>query len=282
MSADPTMRRLRGEYHRRIAREVLRVNEDGVPNNADRGSETSKRIAAGILEEGKLRPVVGTLKGQEAGRLFETATSAYLEKAFALVTHLRPGSWVFSVGRNIRDFAQFRHLTRMRELLDRHSELRTILGDYIVKPDIVVARRPVPDEEVNRYRQLVEGDEVASGTPLRETNSSAPLLHASVSCKWTIRSDRSQNARTEALNLIRHRKGNTPHIVVVTAEPLPGRLASIALGTGDVDCVYHFALPEMRSAVTRDGTDSDAELLEALTKGDRLRDVSDLPFDLAI
>ncbi|MBO9364254.1 MAG: restriction endonuclease, partial [Roseiflexus sp.] len=64
------------------------------------------------------------------------------------------------------------------------------------------------------------------------------MLHASISRKWTIRSDRSQNIRTEAMNLIRNRKGHTPHIVAVTAEPLPTRIASLALGTGDLDCVY--------------------------------------------
>lgn len=63
--------------------------------------------------------------------------------------------------------------------------------------------------------------------------------------KTFLESDRSQNARTEALNLIRNRKGRLPHISVVTAEPTPWRLASVALGTGDLDCVYHFALHEL-------------------------------------
>ena len=83
-------------------------------------------------------------------------------------------------------------------------------------------------------------DPLAELTPLRSANSLVPILHASVSCKWTIRSDRSQNARTEGLNLVRNRKGPTPHIVVVVGEPLPARIASIAFGTGDIDCVYHF------------------------------------------
>jgi hypothetical protein len=79
-------------------------------------------------------------------------------------------------------------------------------------------------------------------SPLREVNQKnkpKELLHAVISCKWTIRSDRSQNTRTEALNLIRNHKGNLPHIMAITAEPLPTRIASIALGTGDLDSVYH-------------------------------------------
>ena len=46
----------------------------------------------------------------------------------------------------------------------------------------------------------------------------------------------------------RNRKGNLPHIVVVTGEPMPARIASLALGTGDIDCVYHFALYELVDA----------------------------------
>lgn len=82
-------------------------------------------------------------------------------------------------------------------------------------------------------------DSVTRMSALRSSNGGKPILHASISCKWTIRSDRAQNARSEALNLIRNRKGNLPHVMVVTAEPTPSRLASIALGTGDIDCVYH-------------------------------------------
>lgn len=36
-----------------------------------------------------------------------------------------------------------------------------------------------------------------------------------------------------------------PHIVVMVAEPMPNRLASLALGTGDVNCVYYFILCEL-------------------------------------
>lgn len=282
MTDTPRMAQLRWAYHRNLIEGVLRIDGAGVPNNADRGSESSKRIALRILEEIGAEPASGRLSGQAAGRVFESATKEYLESAFSNLDHLRPGEWEFSVGQNIREFAQFRHLTEIRELVERNNELRTILGDYIVKPDIVVARRPVSDDEINAAGALVEGGLIARRTPLRAVNSSVPILHASVSCKWTIRSDRSQNARTEALNLIRNRKGNTPHIVVVTAEPLPGRLASSAMGTGDVDCVYHWALTEMGAAVGAVGADSDRELLAAMVEGGRLRDVGDLPFDLAV
>ena len=61
------------------------------------------------------------------------------------------------------------------------------------------------------------------------------------------RSERISQLRN--LNLIRNRKGPLPHIVAVTAEPLPTRIAALALGTGDLDCVYHFALPELEASI---------------------------------
>jgi hypothetical protein len=103
-----------------------------------------------------------------------------------------------------------------------------------------------------------------------------------VADKWTIRSDRSQNARTEGLNLIRNRKDHTPHIVIVTGEPYPNRIASLALGTGDIDCVYHFALNELMSAADELNNDSVLDILDTIVRGKRLRDISDLPFGLVV
>ena len=98
----------------------------------------------------------------------------------------------------------------------------------------------------------------------------------------TIRSDRSQNSRSEALNLIRNRRGKLPHVVVVNAEPLPSRLASVALGSGDIDCVYHFALAELQQTVRDLRLEDSSEALDIMVNGKRLKDISDLPLDLAV
>ena len=70
--------------------------------------------------------------------------------------------------------------------------------------------------------------------------------------------------------------------MAVTAEPLPTRLAALALGTGDLDCVYHVALPELTKAVEQVENEDQADMLQMLVNGRRLRDISDLPLDLAI
>lgn len=201
--------------------------------------------------------------------------------------HLRPGSWeVKQLGNksSIRtsSFTQYEHLAYLQELTNENARLKTILGnDYMVAPDIVVYRMPVDEDELNAPFAVAD-DMSARMTSLRRLNNDKPILHASISAKWTMRSDRAQNSRTEALNLIRNRKGSLPHIVVVTGEPVPSRIASLALGTGDIDCVYHFALYELVEAVEECGREDITELLDTLIAGKRLKDISDLPLDLSV
>ncbi len=280
---------LRRRYHESICGQVLR-SRNGVPNNADRSSKSSQKLALGIARHIGCEVFEGNLPGQTAGVMFERLTRDFLRDSFGLLSHLRPGKWRFVVVGfdegvwSIASFEQYEHLSRLAEALRGNRELMAALGqDYLVTPDVIVARYPVPDEEINARETVVMGS-VAVHTPLRASNR-APgslILHASISCKWTIRSDRSQNIRTEALNLIRNRKGHTPHIVAVTAEPMPTRISSLAMGTGDIDCVYHFALPELQAAVEEYGNEEQKEALDVMVGGRRLRDISDLPFDLAI
>jgi hypothetical protein len=277
-----SLEQLRKAYHEEICRQILGYRA-GVPNIADGSSKRSIQLAQGILTRMQFSPCPEPPKGQRAGALFESRTRDYLEKAFHLIQHLRPGDWTFSVHGDVTVFDQYEHLTDLAQVLAQHPALRATLGDYLVKPDIVVGRSPVSDQEINQDADILLGD-MATLTPLRADNfpDPKPILHASISCKWTIRSDRSQNARTEGLNLIRNRKGNTPHIVIVTAEPLPSRIASVALGTGDLDCVYHMALHELGESIEEVGDETLSEMFNLLVDGKRLRDISDLPFDLAI
>ncbi|MGH9437968.1 MAG: NgoMIV family type II restriction endonuclease, partial [Terriglobia bacterium] len=186
-------------------------------------------------------------------------------------------------GRNrleIARYEQYEHLVALDNSSKKDPELAAALGsDYTITPDILVVRNLEEDSAINEPKLLIDAD-VARHASLRKSNAGLPLLPASISCKWTIRSDRAQNARSEALNLIRNRKGRLPHVMVVTGEPLPSRLASIALGTGDIDCVYHFALDELINSV-RSLPDAE-ETVKIMVDGKRLKDISDLPLDLAV
>lgn len=280
----------RKKYHKALVENrVLTITEDGIASNADSSNAPSKAIAKTLAE--RLGAMVGTkVKGQTSGTLFEQVTMQFLVDTFPKLQHLRPGDWtVLNLGNQnavkTSDFAQYEHLAYLSQLVSENRQLSTMLGNgYMIAPDIVVYRSLYDDEELNRDNIFIN-DDVCKMAALRKKNGGKPILHASVSAKWTMRSDRAQNSRTEALNLIRNRKGHLPHIVVVTGEPLPSRLASLALGTGDLDCVYHFALYELMEAVQEYGShgrEDIVETLENLVEGKRLKDISDLPLDLSV
>ncbi|HET9180212.1 MAG TPA: NgoMIV family type II restriction endonuclease [Terriglobia bacterium] len=256
----------------------------GIPSNADRDSITSTKIARGIFEriESKGKPS-DRLAGQISGSKFEQVTRSFIEKTFEALGALRPGTWDFNpVRKAIDDFEQYNHLAELARLARKTAELAVLLGnDYVIAPDILLVRQPEPDKIINAKRIIVDED-VALLASIRKHNNTLPILHASISCKWTLRSDRAQNARSEALNLIRNRKGRSPHIAVVTGEPLPSRLASLALGTGDLDCVYHFALPELIASVGKLHLEDPDRLVKTMVEGKRLKDIADLPLDLAV
>lgn len=279
---------LRQAYHRMICQEIIRTKpgKRSYLNFADGSSRTSVQVAASIAERIGYHDTYTQLMGQTAGARFEQMTVHFLEQAFTLLQNLRPGEWSYVTNAAISMFDQYAHLATLEKIVTQHPELASSLGqDYVIKPDIIIARIPISNEERNRHAHIVdETDAIAQLTPLREENTTEAkaILHASISCKWTLRSDRGQNTRTEALNLIRNRKGHTPHIIAVTAEPLPSRIASLALGTGDLDCIYHFALYELEAALKECDNEDQLDMLYTLLNGRRLRDISDLPFDLAI
>jgi len=279
----------RRSFHAALMQQVLRANEAGIPSNADSSNGPSLAIAKGILKRLGAEATGARLAGQMSGSKFEAIVCKFVSQTFPKLPHLRPGKWtVQQIGGRERTliarYEQYSHLIALDRAAKKDPELAAALGnDYTIAPDIVVLRDLEPDDRINTPTETLVDMEVSRMASLREVNGGGlPLLHASISCKWTIRSDRVQNARSEALNLIRNRKGRLPHVMVVTGEPLPSRLSAIALGTGDIDCVYHFALPELVSAVEELGYGDTLETLKIMIQGKRMKDISDLPLDLAV
>ena len=277
----------RKKYHQALLNNgVLTIDKNGVPSNADTSSRLSKAIAKDIADR-LMAETHEKAVGQTSGAKFEQINMEFLAATFPKLQGIRPGKWhIIKLGnRNsikTSNFVQYEHLEYLSRLVACDTKLAASMGnDYMVAPDIVIYREPLSDEELNTPVILID-DTVALKTDSREKNGGLPILHASISAKWTMRSDRAQNSRTEALNLIRNRKGHLPHIAVVTGEPLPSRLASLALGTGDIDCMYHFALYELVEAVKKTKAEDSIEMLNALIEGRRLKDISDLPLDLSV
>lgn len=289
-AAVATLQSARDDFHRQAIAQRLLALRDGMPTNADSSSVTSVAVARALATSLTARLAVELtttpLPDQSQGTVF-----ALLVKDFVATTMnaIQSNRWLSVSGGSIEKYAQYSHLAEIRRLVRENEELRiTLGGDYVIAPDVVVYREPMNDGD---FSEILAGaaEGWAGSTFIRRRNNSLPIMQASVSCKWTLRSDRAQNARTEALNLLRLRKGRAPAIAVVTAEPLPSRLASLADGTGDVDRVYHFALNELQVAVGQVAQASQTvaaqrqkDDLGRMIKGRRLADISDLPFDLTI
>ena len=277
----------RRRYHAGLlSNEILTIDAKGIPSNADRSSNLSIAIAQGIARR-LMASVQEKALGQTVGAKFEQLNMEFIKQTFPHLQNLRPGKWhIAKLGnRNsikTSSFAQYEHLDYLSQLTKDDARLAASMGnDYMVAPDVVVYRETESDEVINEGEVIVDNS-VCNLSDIRKSCGGLPILHASISAKWTMRSDRAQNSRTEALGLIRNRKGRLPHIVVVTGEPMPARIASLALGTGDIDCVYHFALNELVEAVNETGAEDAAEMLRILITGKRLKDISDLPLDLAV
>lgn len=274
----------RKRFHQQLLDSVLTIDGDGIPSIADKGQKFSKLVSTLLVAKLGNANEATKSSGQHSGHAFEGICLEFIEECFSRLEHLRKGKWncchVTSRKSGISEFEQYSHLRELKELSLKHPDLATALGnEYAIAPDIIISRTPFEDEEINQTEQLVN-DMIARQTPFRKANNETSLLLASISCKWTLRSDRAQNARSEALNLIRNRKGRCPHIMVVTAEPTPSRISSLALGTGDIDCVYHFALPELRESIAETENDEALQSLDIMIEGKRLRDIADLPMDL--
>ena len=283
----PLIAKARKQYHCDIiSNGILTIDANGIPSNADKSSKLSKEIAISIAQA-LMAEVHEKAQGQTSGAKFESVNMSFLRHTFSNMQNLRPGKWhIDKLGnRNTiktSSFAQYEHLEYLSNLTRTDYKLASSLGnDYIIAPDIVIYREPETDAYINMPSVLIDNT-ISTLSSIRRSYCSLPILHASISAKWTMRSDRAQNSRTEALGLIRNRKGHLPHIVVITGEPLPSRLASLGLGTGDIDCLYHFALYELIDAVNKTGAEDSIELIKILVEGKRLKDISDLPLDLSV
>ncbi|UGT63780.1 NgoMIV family type II restriction endonuclease [Nocardia asteroides] len=231
-----------------------------MPNSADVDNGTSLRIAALVLDHLGQQNPNRTGKSDppppgNPGQLLEVQVAADAANELPRLSPLR--AWEVRRGARIIEYAQYRHLDELNKVIAKDPNLRVTLGtDYLIKPDVLVGLRAGPES-----------------VDLR--------LHAAISCKWTIRSDRVQNIRHENSIMIRHRRGRLPHLVTVTAEPLPTRLASIARGTGEVDATYHIAYREMEAAVAEAGTSEQKDAWAEITGQGRVLDYSSLAETLA-
>jgi hypothetical protein len=226
------------------------------------------------------------LSSDAVGQRFAELTREFIHQGLTILGRPMTGGWIVSTSGMeacMDAFGRHTALPEIQRVFAAYPQLRAELDRYcLIAPDIIVARRVGCAELANREREpSLEEKDVERATPSRKGITQACLLHAAISCNWTARGNREQRAPIEVLNLLRGRRGNTPHTMVVTFEALPTRLASLTLGAGDLDCMYHVALDELIEAVGETGSGDQKEVIGALIQDRRLRDISDLPLDLA-
>jgi hypothetical protein len=71
-------------------------------------------------------------------------------------------------------------------------------------------------------------------------------------------------------------------VVVITAETRSTELPFLIWGTPGIDFVYHVALPNIQKTVRKSRNESQIDSIKMMVDAHRLRDISDLPFDLAV
>lgn len=167
-------------------------------------------------------------------------------------------------------FEQYRHLAAARSLgekgadkdvqkavkaVARHAR-RTMDGSRLTRLDTLLAGLDSAlVADADRRRVLIEqlGEESllaldVAGYKQTEGNTDPPRLRFGLSLKWSLRTDRAQDCRSQGAKMASLRRGPMPHFATVTMEPRSAMLALLGRGSGDLDCVYHLDLPALTSA----------------------------------
>ena len=242
---------------------------EGRPNTSDKSDKSSVKLGHAFFE------AMGVDKSCEAqqnvGSLMQAAVIDDLrEQVAARSEHLD-----IHPDRRIDNFEQYSHLGVVRELAQDSTsggrlaelvgEISTLAASFrssALEKELSVLVEDLSGEErkAREQRRLllgalgeesVLGLDVAIGRTSPYTSDRSPLPHlaAGFSVKWTLRTDRAQDPRSQGAKLSALRRGRMPHFGVVVMEPRPYYLSLLGRGSGDVDCVYHLHLPALEAAL---------------------------------
>ncbi|MBM3151511.1 MAG: hypothetical protein FJZ96_04780 [Chloroflexi bacterium] len=131
------------------------------------------------------------------------------------------------------------------------------------------------ESKTNLYREVTpELGVVCPHLLMRQKSQQQPIA---VVCIWKVY--RPNTSITGYANFL----GNLfEKVIAITAESRPMELPFLVWGTPGIDATYHVALPELKAAIQKTGNEDQMDMLASMIDGQRLRDISDLPFDLAV
>ncbi|MFD7336518.1 NgoMIV family type II restriction endonuclease [Streptomyces violascens] len=243
---------------------------DGRPNTSDKGDQGSITLGKSFFEAMGI-PADAVPPQQAVGNLMAAHMADDLQSYLApAAPHLR-----VVPEKPFTSFEQFSHLNAGQELrgdmaadviravndLQRFSTAPGFEDDVRATINIHLDQIRVEIQQAEeRRRQLLNllGEESllklditvsrAMENPVPGQGTLSHLI-AGLSLKWTLRTDRAQDCRSQGSKMAALRRGRMPHFAAVTMEPRPSMLALLGKGSGDIDCVYHLNLPALDSAI---------------------------------
>lgn len=243
---------------------------EGRPNTSDKNDKGSIELGTIFYEKIGISPHA-TPPAKAVGNLMAELMSSDLQETFQVdAPHL-----LVEPERSFTSFEQFSHLNAARELRgDMAVEVvRTVKAirnisrmtgveqslQHKLNEHLDNLQDEVKSTE-DRRRELLDllGEEsllkldiTVSREMPSPINPTSPLQHlvAGLSLKWTLRTDRAQDCRSQGSKMAALRRGRMPHFAAVTMEPRPAMLALLGRGSGDIDCVYHLHLPALAAAI---------------------------------
>lgn len=279
-----------------FARELCGYRAHGKPNTSDASDQFSVDLGRALFEAMGVDP--GTVRVEPTGTPLSARVAADLQAEVRRVG----SSLQVTPEQPLNAFEQYRHvdalktikpgssknlsqawgkLTKFARTKVTSSKDSSRLDDLIAEVDAALAA----DEDARwvllaqaGHESLLKLDVVAS----RSTNlAQSRQLEVGLSLKWSLRTDRAQDCRSQGAKLSSLRRGRMPHFAAVTMEPRPYMLNLLGGGSGEVDCVYHLDLNALTIAVeqTCEGQprrQSALETFQRLVEQRRLRDYDEL------
>lgn len=281
-----------------FTRDLCRYRANGKPNTSDASDKASVTLGQALFE---VLGVPSAARGIEpTGKPFAERVAKDLEGQLdGVALTVRPEV-------RLPQFQQYRHIDApggLRAIAEPSKAYQSAWKNLRSTVEANIQSPPAQRKRVEKWLHACEtalaADTAARQAALREIGSESllkldvtvadahpadyPELRIGLSLKWSLRTDRAQDCRSQGAKLSSLRRGRMPHFAAVTMEPRPYMLNLLAGGSGDIDCVYHLDLPSLAQAV-RDvyGPKTDKKSratlaeFERLVEQRRLRDYDDL------
>jgi hypothetical protein len=241
--------------------------KNGKPNTSDAHDALSVEVGEVLFDILGVSRVRDTDDEDEpTGGVLAAAVTGDLGKRFPLDS----GGVAVRPEQKLYNFDQYRHVGAVRDVKPGRSKEFNAAWRRLTR---YVLKQPTRPAEVRRVEEMIAaveasvdaadavlrklldeiGEESLLGLDLTVARQGCddrlPALEVGLSLKWSLRTDRAQDCRSQGAKMSALRRGRMPHFAVVTMEPRPYMLNLLGGGSGDVDCVYHLDLAALQTAV---------------------------------